>query len=175
VSFQRALQHTLKEEGGYVNDPVDRGGATNMGVTQRVYDAYRQRKGQGARPVREITMAEVSDIYERQYWGEAKCNSMPWPASLAHFDAAVNTGVVQANKLLQRALGVKDDGMVGMVTMGALHEQASADPIGLALRIAAARLRFYAAIVRARPEQVKFLMGWMLRTVRIMEACSRKD
>jgi lysozyme family protein len=170
TTFDRSLAHVLKEEGGYVNDPVDRGGATNFGVTQRVYDAYRARRAQPQRSVRDIEQAEVADIYERQYWREGKCHEMPWPAALAHFDACVNTGVFQANKLLQRALGVKDDGVLGLVSMGALAAQSVADPVALALRIAAARLRFYVSLTAQRPEQIKFLRGWVLRTVRLLEA-----
>jgi lysozyme family protein len=169
-TFERALDHVLKEEGGYVNDPVDRGGATNFGVTQRVYDGYRQRTGLPVRSVREIDMAEVRAIYDRQYWREAKCHEMPWPAALAHMDAAVNMGVVQANRLLQRALGVRDDGVLGVISMNALAEQSIADPQGLATRLAAVRLRFYVNLVGQRPEQIKFLRGWVLRTVRVMEA-----
>ena len=45
ITFQRILPYLLQDEGGYVNDPADRGGATNKGVIQRTYDAYRKGKG----------------------------------------------------------------------------------------------------------------------------------
>lgn len=47
-------------EGGYVNHPKDPGGATNFGVTQRVYDSYRKDRGQSARSVKQITSDEVA-------------------------------------------------------------------------------------------------------------------
>ena len=46
---------------------------------------------------------------------------MPFPIAFAHFDAAVNTGVRQAAKLLQRAAGVEDDGRIGAITLGAVR------------------------------------------------------
>ena len=121
-NFLRALPIILQSEGGYVNHPADPGGATNQGVTQRVYDAWRSNGGQQKRSVREITPEEVEAIYREQYWDQAKCDKMPWPLSLMHFDAAVNHGVTRANKLLQKALGVTADGVIGNVTLAAIRQ-----------------------------------------------------
>ena len=57
--FAQALPVILKHEGGYVTDPVDRGGATNFGVTQATYDAWRASVREKVRPVKEITTDEV--------------------------------------------------------------------------------------------------------------------
>ncbi len=73
VSRERAsLDKLLVHEGGYVNHPSDPGGPTNKGVTQRVYDSYRKGKGQRPRTVKSITMDEVYEIYDRQYWDAVK-------------------------------------------------------------------------------------------------------
>ena len=64
MTFDTALAFALRWEGGYVNHPADPGGATNKGVTQRAYDAWRVRRGQTKRDVRAITGAEVHAIYE---------------------------------------------------------------------------------------------------------------
>jgi len=71
-----ALKFTLRWEGGYVNHPADPGGATNKGVTKKVYDAYRAGKGLGRNDVRNITDDEVHDIYKHGYWAKAKCPSL---------------------------------------------------------------------------------------------------
>jgi lysozyme family protein len=96
ADFQRALAFVLEVEGGYTNDPVDRGGATNKGILQRVYDIYRKAEGLRSADVRHILNIEVEEIYRDAYWLEGDCDRMPWPVSLVHFDACVNTGVTQA-------------------------------------------------------------------------------
>ncbi|TIX97406.1 MAG: N-acetylmuramidase, partial [Mesorhizobium sp.] len=65
---KESLAKVLVHEGGYVNHRQDPGGPTNKGVTQRVYDAYRKGKGLPMRSVKHITMDEVYEIYDRQYW-----------------------------------------------------------------------------------------------------------
>jgi hypothetical protein len=61
-----------------------------------------------------------NDIYLHDYWLAGRCDRMPWPVSLAHFDACVNTGVTQAAKFLQRTVSTRDDGLIGPLTLGAL-------------------------------------------------------
>ena len=74
--FKKALSFVLKWEGGYVNNPNDRGGATNKGITQNTYNSYLQSKGRPTKDVRYITDAEVEDIYYSRYWLPAKCHEM---------------------------------------------------------------------------------------------------
>lgn len=127
TEFERCLDKVLVSEGGYVNDPRDNGGATNRGVTQRVYDAYRQRKGKSLQSVRSITSAEVSEIYKANYWDLAKCDQLPAGVSYVVFDGAVNSGVSQSVKWLQRALGVTPDGIAGNATIAAVQHYGDMD------------------------------------------------
>lgn len=123
TGFQRALPRVLAHEGGYVNDPQDPGGATNKGVTFRVYDAYRHRKGLQTRDVKLIDAAEVSEIYKLQYWDAVKGDDMPPGLDYVLFDGAVNSGPSQSIKWLQRALGnVLVDGQMGQATLAAVSE-----------------------------------------------------
>jgi lysozyme family protein len=62
----------LAHEGGYVTDPHDRGCAINKGITFRVYDAYRSRKGLPTRAVRDLRRAELQEIYRMQYWNAVR-------------------------------------------------------------------------------------------------------
>jgi lysozyme family protein len=164
--FQRALAFVLKAEGGYTNHPSDRGGPTNKGILQRGYDWYRRRKGLPSADVRDILNAEVADIYLNDYWLAGRCDRMPWPVSLAHFDACVNTGVTQATKFLQRSVGTRDDGVIGPLTLAALASALEREsPGALATRLARQRIPFYRALVKRDPDQRVFLQGWINRVV----------
>lgn len=121
--FAKALPRVLAHEGGYVNDPRDPGGATNKGITFRVYDAYRSRKKLPTRSVKDITAAEVSEIYRLQYWDAVKGDDLPAGIDYVLFDGAVNSGPSQSIKWLQRALGnVVVDGVMGQATLAAVNE-----------------------------------------------------
>ncbi len=162
--FQRALAFVLKAEGGYTNHPADRGGPTNKGILQREYDQYRRNNGRPAADVRDILNAEVEEIYLHDYWLAGRCDRMPWPVSLAHFDACVNTGVAQAAKFLQRAVGTRIDGVVGPLTLGAFTDALEREsPGALAGLLARQRIPFYRGLAKRDPEQRVFLQGWLNR------------
>ena len=119
-NFPNCLAVTLKQEGGYSNNPHDPGGATMRGVTQAVYNAYRRALGLPGQTVRLISDSELQDIYRRQYWEAIRGDLLPKGLDMAVFDMAVNSGVVPAIKILQKALGVPADGHFGLITQGAL-------------------------------------------------------
>ena len=122
-NFDDALKRVLVHEGGYVNHPADPGGATNKGVTQRVYDGWRRRHGKPVRSVKGITGDEVAAIYRQQYWDAIRADELPAGVDYCTFDAAVNSGPGQAAKWLQRALSVSDDGQIGEATLAAARSQ----------------------------------------------------
>lgn len=108
-NFDKALPRILVYEGGFSDHPRDPGGATNFGVTQRVYDGYRIRQGLPIRGVKNITRAEVNIIYRVQYWNAIKGDDLPAGVDLVVFDGAVNSGSAQSAKWLQRVL--REDGL----------------------------------------------------------------
>lgn len=128
-NFAAALPLVLAHEGGYVNHPKDPGGATNKGVTQRTYDAYRGRMGQARQSVRHITASEVSEIYRGQYWDKIAADDMPAGLDYALFDFAVNSGPARAAQFLQRIVGVDDDGIIGAQTIAAVKSKDTASVI----------------------------------------------
>lgn len=138
TAFERALKFTLSWEGGYVDDPDDPGGATNQGVTQATYDAWRTRNALGTRPVKELEAEERDAIYRSGYWTPAGCDALRWPLSLIHFDTAVNMGVSRAQNLLEKSHG--DPSMY-------LHE----------------RRNYYTSLANRKPKMAKFLQGWLNR------------
>ncbi|MFV1530625.1 glycoside hydrolase family 108 protein [Phaeobacter sp. JH209A] len=135
-NFDRSLDWVLAHEGGYVNHPKDPGGATNMGVTQRTYDADLRRRQLPSRSVQLISMEEVKAIYRSQYWDKVGGDELPGGLDYCLFDFAVNSGVSRAVKFMQRQLGVKTDGIVGVNTMEAVDR---ADVEGLIQSICQAR------------------------------------
>jgi len=160
--FLQALPVTLQHEGGYSDHPADRGGATMRGVTQATYDEWRRSKGFAVRPVRQIETAEVEAVYHERYWLAGKCDALPWPASMLHFDACVNHGIAGAARILQRAVGAAVDGKIGPGTLAAVTPIPARD---LAVRLLFERLDFYERICRAKPDQRVFLLGWLARVL----------
>lgn len=163
--FDDALPLILQYEGGFADDPADPGGATNKGITQAVYDAWRSAKGQVRQSVQLISDQEVHDIYFRRYWQAGHCDALPWPLSLAHFDACVNAGTAQATKFLQRAAGIPDDGQWGPQTVAAGPSAPLAD-------LLLERVRFYDLLVQGKPSLGKFFRGWVNRVLRLREAAA---
>lgn len=162
--FARSLAITLGFEGGYVNDLLDKGGATNHGVTQGMFDEWLAKNGMPKRGVTHITGEEIEAIYYTEYWMAAKCDAFPWPLSLLHFDACVNHGEHNAWQIMQRALVVKDDGIPGPVTMQAAY---AADVKLTLWRWLRHRSDFYCKIVIADKSQLRFLKGWMGRVLNL--------
>ncbi len=159
--FLRALPHILIHEGGKVDHPKDPGGRTNMGITQRVYNAWRSRSNLPIRDVYEIDRREVEAIYRFQYWEVVMGNSLPEGVGYVVFDGAVNSGPKQSVKWLQRALGSlyagRVDGVMGALTVAAVG--AVNDHDALIGRIIARREAF----LRALKTWDTFGRGWMRR------------
>jgi lysozyme family protein len=144
-SYDAALARVLTYEGGYSNHPDDPGGVTLEGVTQAVYDAFRDKKGL-PRKAHFASMrtdgawiAERNEIYRARYWNVLRCDDLPVGVDLAVFDYGVNSGVSRAAKVLQRVLDVADDGAIGPITLAATTR--SAVPV-LIIAICDERLRF---------------------------------
>jgi lysozyme family protein len=160
--FDECLKFVLKWEGGYSDHPSDRGGKTNAGITQSVYDEWRVRNGLSRQPVTGLSRDELLAIYRGNYWNPVRGDDMPEPLDLVLFDSAVNCGPHQATKWLQRALGVAADGRIGPQTMGAVNV---CDPRYIANRVADMRSDFYDYLVSKDPRQGVFLAGWDNRMI----------
>lgn len=120
-NFETSTGWALIHEGGYVNNPKDPGGATNKGVTQETYDGYRDRMSKQRQSVRSITMTEVMSIYKTQYWDRIFGDALPAGLDYAMYDFSINSGPSRAVKFLQEILGVKVDGVMGNITLGAIQ------------------------------------------------------
>lgn len=155
----------LSYEGGFVNDPADRGGATNMGVTIGTWRSVGYDKdGDGDIDVDDLRKLTRDDVIERvmrpHYWNR-------WKADLIRSQSLANILVdwvwasgVNGIKIPQRLLGVKDDGIVGPKTLEALNAR---DPQRLFSQIRASREEFIRGIVARNPSQKRFEAGWLRR------------
>jgi len=148
-TFGRAIKYVLKHEGGLVNDPADPGGLTNRGITQRDYPHL---------DIRHLTEDETIEIYRKDYWRPVYDEMHDGDAACKIFDMAVNMGHRQAHKLLQRAVGVEDDGVFGLITLAAANNTRN-----LVDRLCIQQAEFYHNLVTKRPAMSKFLKGWLIR------------
>lgn len=170
TAFYRALKLVLAKEGGYVDHPADLGGPTNRGITQATYSAYLASKGLPVEPVRYATDEAIAEIYLERYWLAGRCDRMRERLAVAHFDACVHHGVERAAKLMQRALGVTEDGIVGPVTLRACYE---ADQDELLASYLALRRDLFRDIARRDATQVVFMAGWNNRVAQLERELDR--
>lgn len=124
-TYRAALRFILVHEGGYVDHPLDPGGATNFGITRRTLAAWRSIKPWWKLPkssVQALTRREAGRIYRARYWDGICGDKLPAGIDYAVFDYAVNSGVARAAKALQRVAGVRADGNVGPETLAAISQ-----------------------------------------------------
>ncbi len=131
----------LDLEGGLADDPRDKGKRTNFGISSDVWRLWRDRFGKSGQPVDACTRENAIQIYHEGYWIRGKCDGLPWPLSLTHFDSMVQHG--QAPRLLQRTLGVAEDGMIGPATLAAV---APGKAVELAENLLWVRLDYYRSL-----------------------------
>ncbi len=173
--FDEFLDHLLRAEGGWSDDPVDPGGATNMGVTLKTFTAVAQRL-LDVEPTREnlrkLTRDQAGKIYRELYWdrlgvdrlGERREDAV---LAIAYADFFVNAGA-HAVRTMQRCLNdahpaakpIAVDGVPGPGTLGVLCQ---CDRHDLYRRLREARIAYYRELADRRPELGKFLNGWLRR------------
>ena len=154
----------LRWEGGFVDDPDDRGGATNKGITIATYRFYRRQRGYTTTTVadlKNISDAEWAEVLKSLYWDK-------WQADKIVNQSIANILVdwVWASgsygiKLPQKMLGVTVDGIVGNQTLAAVNSYTP--PCELFEKIRQERIAFVNRIVAARPANRKFRRGWLNR------------
>ncbi len=154
-SYKKIILKTINEfEGGSLLHTVanDAGGTTRYGISQRAYPKIDLTK---------ITQDEAIEIYKQDYYDKLKLeqvlnDSLRWKI----FDIAVNMGVSRACKIVQEAIGVPVDGLIGSVTLTAINYS---DAELLLKKIEKLQVYHYATICRANEVQYKFLKGWNRR------------
>ena len=116
MTFEEALEHVLKHEGGFVNHKLDKGGITNLGVTIAVWEEWIGRES-SEDEMRNLKPEDVAPLYKKMYWDRVKGDDLPSGVNYCVFDAAVNSGTGRAAKWLQEAVGAVPDGAIGAKTL----------------------------------------------------------
>ena len=164
------LDRVIEHEGGYVNDPKDLGGATNMGITAATLGNYRK-LGRPCTPaeVKAMTRDEAVAIYKQQYITGPRFDAIPdGNLKMIVVDTAVLFGPKRATEFLQKALGVNPDGDLGNITRTAL---AKANPKKVGNGVIAERIAYHKARVAKNPSQQRFLKGWLNRCESLRQYC----
>ena len=147
TSFERAFEFLMEIEKGYVNDPRDPGGETKFGISKRAYPNL---------DIAALTEDDAKGIYLADYWEPCRCDELPPDVALAIVDCAVNQGQGIAPRILQQALKVKIDGIIGEVTLAAVN---AADPQELLIDVLSWRGRRYGFTAGTET----YLRGWLRR------------
>lgn len=157
MNFSTAFEKLLGHEGSYSNHKDDPGGETMWGVTKKVAvdNGY-------LGEMRSMPQSVAMAIYRSEYWDVVQAENLPADLRYIVFDAAVNSGVVQAVRWLQKACGAVDDGVVGPQTIR-LANSLSTD--GIKRKMLAQRLRFMASL-KTWPT---FGKGWANRIADLLE------
>ena len=151
-NFKECLDLVLKSEGGWVNNPKDPGGETNLGVTKAVWEEW---VGHPVATMKNLTKDLVAPLYEQRYWRPCYGEVLPRGVDLLSFSMAVNSGPGRSVKLLQQSIGCVPDGVIGPTTRSLICASNTATLIN---KFSEVRREYYRSL--AKP---MFEKGWLNR------------
>ena len=166
TTFDEIIEVVLKHEGGYVDDPDDRGGATNLGITQGTLSQFRE-NDVTKDDVRDLTVEEAKECYFEMFWQPSQAEKLPEEVRHLYFDMVVNHGQGNAVKILQMACKGQGDDIAVDGGIGPNTIRAAADIEEWELLCE--RIGFYWNLVfdgsryQKRNSQAKFIRGWVRR------------
>lgn len=147
LTFDILINRVLGHEGGYANDLTDPGGETKWGISKRSYPHLN---------IKDLTRDQAVAIYYTDFWKPLKGDRLHDGTAYQLLDSAVNSGITQSIRFLQRALEVADDGVFGPVSLRASENMSESDQI---MRFLAERIEFMTKL-KNWPNHGK---GWMRR------------
>ena len=151
--FQAFTDEVIRIEGGYVNDPDDPGGETNYGITKRLAVAHGY-KGS----MIHMTQDQAKEIYRQSFWNNSLASNIMNDSAFNIYLLSIHSGNKQAIVILQRAVGVTADGLIGPATLNAVS-QASQSLLIEALCYRT--LDFY--VIISPKTRYKYIQGWRNR------------
>jgi len=163
-NWETAFQMVLNHEGGFVNNPKDPGGMTNLGVTKKVWEEFVGREVD-EREMRALTPDAVKPLYKKNYWDKIKGDQLPSGVDYAAYDLAVNSGVGRAAKYLQQIAGVPADGLIGPQSIEAINACPAEEVVDALCDM---RLDF----LKRLPTWNTFGKGWERRVVEVKQKAS---
>ena len=150
ANFDIAIEIILHHEGGYVNDPDDPGGETNMGITKRDFPHL---------DIKNLTVHQAKAVYRDKYWNAVRGDRISnQEVANQMFDFAVNAGVNRATKVAQKIMKISADGIFGDQTLGNINSTDFVSNYKLE------RITFYTKLAKRKTLR-KFLYAWVRRAL----------
>ena len=150
--YKECLDLVLKSEGGWVNNPNDPGGETNLGVTKAVWEEY---VGHPVTTMKNLTKDDVAPLYEQKYWRACYGEVLPRGLDFIVFSMGVNAGPGRSVKLLQQSIGCVPDGVIGPTTRSLICASNTATLIN---KFSEVRREYYKSLGKPMFEK-----GWLTR------------
>ena len=155
-----SIAKTLVHEGGYVNNPVDPGGATKYGVTQRDLDGCREHYPNWPLNVKDLTPEQATEYYLEAYVKPHYTEIENQLVADKLFDMGVLFGTGSAVDVLERILNMPVDGVFGPNDLVATNE---AEPSSLLSAYKTGLVSHAIGVANAKPAERIFLRGWITR------------
>ena len=165
TNFTTCLARVLASEGGFVNNPADPGGMTNLGCTKSTWEEFVGHPVSEA-DMRALTPDDVAPLYKRKYWDKVSGDLLPAGLDYCVFDAAINSGPGRAAKWLQALVDVTADGAIGPGTLAAVDNFSVQDLIA---HYNDQRLQFLESL----PTWGTFGKGWGNRVAQVQSTASQ--
>ena len=160
----KSMDIMMKLEGGKSDLKSDRGGRTNLGVTQREFDKFRDKQGLPRKDVFNITKQEAQQIYKIGYWDIIKGDELPLNVAHAMFSYALTDGPQDSVRFVQKLLGVEVTGFMGPKTKQAIWNACKNGDKKLTERILNKQIARY-----ENDEQEQFRKGWVNRVKKLRQ------
>lgn len=157
--FDKAFERVIGHEGGYTTDPKDRGNWTTGIIGKGECKGTKYGISAASYPnldIKNLAEVQAKDIYHKDYWQAISLDKLYPAMAFQVFDAAINHGKTAAIKLLQKAVGTKQDGIIGPATLAAANSLTSPEAI---YKFNAARIELYTSISTFQT----YGRGWMAR------------
>jgi lysozyme family protein len=158
VNFTPSVDYSFTEEGGFVDNPNDPGGATNLGITLTTLDDW-ENADLPVSAIRSLQRPLAEQIYHKNYWLKMDCDKLPAGVDLMVFDSGINIGPGRAIEQLQDALVVDVDGQIGPQTLAAATKMSAHE---LVADLALIEQSYYRSLSRFPI----FGRGWLARVDR---------
>jgi lysozyme family protein len=168
--FDRCISVVLRNEGNFQCDPNDRGNyangilrGTKYGISARQYPKL---------DIKNLTPGQAASIYYKDYWTLMNLEGIKDESLVLHiFDHGVNAGKRTAIRMIQRIVGAKMDGIMGLLTKDSINHfkpfSKVIDGYGLLYSLLDhykyARYVYYTNIIKNRPTMKKYIKGWLSR------------
>lgn len=166
--INQIIKDIIKREGGFIDHPDDRGGATKYGVTAKSLAHYLGREP-NTDDIKNISRDDAFEIYYLQYYKRPGIDQLPNEIQELVLDMSVNHGPKRAVKLLQKTLitngvMIAADGLIGNKTTAAVADVERRRGFKAIINgMVDNRVEFYEKIVKHDDSQRVFLAGWVNR------------